>query len=140
MNWPKEAAMSHYKTAVAIRQQLAAGNVIDADAGMKELIDALARSERRALKSQLTRLMVHVLKWQTQPNLRCPNWTATIRSARDEIKEIQEEAPSLTDDVIRGLWDRSFESALDQAEAEMGQPASVSALSWDEVFNAQYRV
>ncbi|MCI0464221.1 MAG: DUF29 domain-containing protein [Gemmataceae bacterium] len=140
MNWQEQAASSHYRTAVAIREQLRAGHFGEAAAGMEELIEALARSERRALKSQLIRLMAHVLKWQTQPEHRSRSCAANIRSARKEIEEIQEETPSLTDAVIRSLWASCLESAKDQAEAEMDQEVAVGELSWDDVFATDYRI
>jgi len=140
MNWHEQSSISHYQTAVAIQHQLQAGNLAEATTGLHELIDALARSERRALKSQLIRLMAHVIKWLTQPEHRSRSWTATIRSARAEIKDIQEETPSLKDAVIRQMWEQCFELAKEQAEAEMNRNTLLTALSWDEVFTKEYRV
>jgi CII-binding regulator of phage lambda lysogenization HflD len=108
MNWQEQAASSHYQTAVSIREELGAGHIEDAKVGIEELVDALSRSDRRALKSQLVRLMAHMLKWQTRPERRSRNWSATIRSARKEIREIQEDTPSLTDEVIHKMWDTCF--------------------------------
>ena len=140
MTWQEQAASSHYRTAVAIRDQLHAGNVAEATAGIEELIEALATSYAPTLKSQLTRLMAHVFKWQSQPERRTRSWAASIRSARKEILDIQEETPSLTDEVIRSLWVKCLESARDQAEAEMDQEVVVAELSWDDVFATDYRV
>src|SRR5271165_4266255 len=109
MNWQEQASSSHYRTAVAIREQFRAGHLGEAAAGLEELIDALSRSERRALKSQLIRLMAHVLKWRLQPEQRSRSWAASIRSARKEIREIQEETPSLSDDVIKAMWGTCLE-------------------------------
>lgn len=140
MNWAKEAAMSHYQTAVAVKQQIQSGDMKEADAGITELIDALAKSERRALKSQLVRLMAHVIKWRTQPERHSRSWAASIHGAREEISDIQEETPSITDAKIRELWTRCFKLAKEQAEAEMECKAAVKALTWEEVFTAEYRV
>ena len=139
MNWQERSATSHYQTALAIQQELQAGHVDEANIGMQELIDALARSERRALRSQLIPLMVHVIKWLSQPEHRSRSWAATIRSARAEIKDIQEETPSLTAEVVKQMWDRCFELAKEQAEGEMNQETAVAGLSWEEVFDAKYR-
>jgi len=57
VHWQELVQESHYHTAVAIRDALQEGNVDDATAGLTELIDALSRSERRALESHLKRLM-----------------------------------------------------------------------------------
>jgi hypothetical protein len=111
MDWPEQAASSHYQTAVAIGRQLKAGHIDEANAGIEELIEALSRSERRALKSQLVRLMRHILKWKTQPSLRSRSWATGIANARREIKDIQEETPSLTDDTLKMLWKRCFDDA-----------------------------
>ncbi len=139
MNWRDQAVESHYQTAVAIQHQLQAGQVAEASEGMQELIEALARSERRALRSQLVRLMVHVLKWLARPQNRSRSWVATIRGARAEIKDIQAETPSLTDEVIRQMWDSCFSLAKDQAEGEINEDITIPSLSWEEVLIKEYQ-
>ena len=67
VNWARLSAESHYQVAVEIERALLQGDFEEAEAGIKELIHALGRSEKRALKSQLVRLMAHVIKWKTQP-------------------------------------------------------------------------
>jgi hypothetical protein len=81
-----------------------------------------------------------VLKWHCQPEARSRNWAASIRSTRAEIRDIQEETPSLNDDVIRELWQKCFQTARDEAEAEMNQEVSIPHLTWDDVFTAEYRI
>jgi AcrR family transcriptional regulator len=139
-NWQELVFNSHYQTAVAVRDELAQGHVEEARRGLEELIDALSRAERRALRAHLIRLMAHIIKWHTQPERRSRSWTATIRNARREIADIQEETPSLNRAVIERLWARCFEMAQDDAEAEMGQPSAVASLTWADVFEVEYRV
>ncbi|TAN76949.1 MAG: DUF29 domain-containing protein [Gallionella sp.] len=138
MNWQTLSATSHYKTALAIHHELQRGNSSEADNGIKELINALSRSEKRALKSQIIRLMKHIIKWKTQPDYRSRSWIATIHNAREEIRDIQDETPSLNDDVIKQLWDDCLTSALVEAEDEMRQETLVEKLSWQEVFEQRY--
>lgn len=138
MNWQELAATSHYQTAVAVEKALEHGDVSEAREGIQELIDALARSEKRALRSQLVRLMAHVIKWRSQPDKRSWSWRGSIDSARREIADIQEEAPSLNRAVIETLWQKCFAAAKKEAEAEMGQKAPVARLSWKEVFEKAY--
>jgi hypothetical protein len=140
MNWREQASLSPYQTAMAIEQELKAGRLDSATEGLEELIDALTRSEKRALKSQLIRLMAHALKWQTQPSQRSRSWAATIANAREEIADIQEETPSLTDEVIAGMWDKCFAAAKRQAEGEMNQECPVRQLTWAEVFATTYEL
>lgn len=136
MNWQELSATSHYKTALAIHDELLKGNVQEADHGLVELIEALSRSEKRAFKSQIIRLMKHVIKWKSQPEKRSRSWVVTIQNARTEIKDIQEETPSLTDDVVRQMWQSCLSSAI--AEDEMDQDSRVFVLSWEDVFETAY--
>ena len=140
MDWQKLSAESHYQTAVQIERTLLDGNYDEADAGIKELIEALGRSEKRALKSQLVRLMAHIIKWQTQPDRRSYGWVASIYNAREEIGDIQAETPSLTDELVRDLWDKCLRAAIREAEGEMSQKSPVSSLSWDDVFEEEYEL
>jgi hypothetical protein len=140
MDWQKTAVESHYLTAVGVKEALEAGDIHEALQGIDELIDAMRRSEQRAVRSQLVRLMMHILKWHVQPTHRSPSWVATINHARQEIWDSQEETPSITDEVIRGLWDRCFQRAKQQAEDETGQTVPHTNLSWDDVFHTRYRV
>lgn len=108
--------------------------------GLEELIEAVARSERRALRSQLIRLMLHVLKWKTQPSKRSGSWAVTILQAREEIGAIQEEVPSLTRAVVEAMWDDCSRAAVRQAGAEIGRPVVDGALSWGDVFESDYQL
>jgi hypothetical protein len=62
-DWELLALTDHYHTAVAIHDALQEGDVQDATQGLEELIDALSRSEERALESRLIRLMQQIIKW-----------------------------------------------------------------------------
>ena len=139
MDWQELSATSHYQTALEIEQELEKGNIEGASTGLKELIEALGRSEKRALKSHLTRLMAHIIKWKIQPEKRSRSWVATIYNARDEIKDIQEETPSLTDEMIEEIWDKCLQAAKREAEADMNQDSTVSELTWEEVFKDEYQ-
>ncbi len=138
MNWQELSSTSHYKTAMALKNEIASGNLPEAVIGIEELIQALSRSEKRALKSQLIRLMLHIIKWQSQPERRSLSWVASIKDAREEIADIQEETPSLNDNVIKELWDKAFIIANRDAQAEMSKKSAVVALSWPEVFEIGY--
>jgi hypothetical protein len=138
MDWQELSTTSHYQTAQEIEKELERGNIQEASTGLKELIEALGRSEKRALKSHLTRLMAHVIKWETQPEKRSRSWVATIYNAREEIKDIQEETPSLTNETVEEVWVKCFQAAKREAEADMNQDSSVIELSWEEVFEDKY--
>jgi hypothetical protein len=138
LNWLELATNSHYQTATAIRQQLEAGNVGSATEGLDSLIAAMERSEKRALTSQLIRLMSHIIKWKCQPERRSASWAITILSTRREITEIQEEMPSLNQSFIDSIWDKCFKAAMKEAVIEMGKKCRLDSLSIAEVFEQEY--
>ena len=138
-NWSEIVIDSHYLTALEVKKSLEAGNIMEAEEGIEQLIDAMARADRRAVKSQLVRLMKHIIKWKVQAGKRSLSWIKSIHNARIEIQDIQEETPSITNDVIISLWDRASNLALAEAEDEMGQVLiSVPLLTWEEVFDDEY--
>ncbi len=141
-DWELLALTSHYHTAVAIRDALQEGNVDDASQGLEELIDALSRSEERALRSHLVRLMQHIIKWQVQPERRSPSWVATIRVQRQEVADVREENSRFTDAYVQErLWDRCLRLAIGEAEKDMNQAIShPPPLTWKEVFEDVYRL
>jgi hypothetical protein len=138
MNWETLSTASPYRTAVAIKQEMEEGRIAEATIGLQELIEALFRSDKRALKSQLVRLMLHIIKWRTQPERRSLSWIASIEAARDEIADIREETPSLNETVLQDLWTRAFVIAKRDAEAEMGKRTQIETLAWTEVFDTTY--
>ena len=140
MKWGELASESPYRTAVAVGEALHQGKVADANIGLKELIEALSRSDKRALRSHLNRLMAHVIKWQAQPEKRSRSWRATINNSRREIAEIQEETPSLDREYIESLWASCMQAAIDDAEADMDSECSVKVLTWEEVLVHRYEL
>jgi hypothetical protein len=140
MDWEELALTSHYHTAVAIQEALQADDVQEAMSGLEELIDALSRSEERALESHLIRLMQHMIKWKVQPDRRSPGWLATIREQRRQIRLLQRRHPRFTDTRIREtLWNDCYAGAVNEAEREMNQALpSPPLLSWEEVFDLPY--
>ena len=63
---------------------------------LAEEIESLGKSDRRKLRSQITRILRHLLKLEvssaTEPRA---GWRATINEARSEIEGLFEDSPSL---------------------------------------------
>lgn len=142
IDWQEMVATSHLDTIVAVRRLLEEKEYEEAREALDELHQAMANAERRALNSQLIRLMVHILKWRYQPDRRSTSWVRTIVNARQEIKSLQEYMPSLNREHIETIWQKNFELAIDAAKAEMNlsrkdkfEPAE---LIWEEVFDDEY--
>ncbi|MFB2836209.1 DUF29 domain-containing protein [Floridanema evergladense] len=138
-DWEWLAASSEYQTAVLVQQLLEEGKLMEANQGLYTLIESMGKSKKLATISQLTRLMAHIIKWKCQPEMRSSSWSITIRSARLEIADIQEEVPSLNRNYIESIWQKCFKRALKDAEDEMGKSCELTSLSWEEVFEEDYR-
>jgi Domain of unknown function DUF29 len=139
MDWELLAATSHSQMAIAIREKLQQQDYGEAMHGLEELIDALARADKRALESPLIRVMQHVITWKMQPERRSRSWIRTIRNGRKEIGKLQQDTPSLTDQCIREqLWDNCLDSAIGEAEGDMDCDLPALTLTWQEVFEDEY--
>ena len=65
---------------------------------LENLIDELetmGRSEKRSVKSNLTVLLMHLLKYKYQPNKRSRSWRSTIVEHRRRLLIVFEDSPSL---------------------------------------------
>lgn len=91
-----------------------------------------------ALESQLIRLMMHIIKWNIQPERRSGSWAGSITNARDEIHRIQRYKPFLNKRFVASIWDDCLKSALRQAQAETGIKPTITELSWQEVFEEEF--
>lgn len=75
---------------------LRAGQFHEADIEhIAEEIEDMGLSQRHQLRSRLRVLLVHLLKWQFQPERLSSSWISTINTQRAEIEDLLEQAPSL---------------------------------------------
>ncbi len=75
---------------------LRTGRLRDVDAEhLAEEIESMGGSERQALSSRLTELLLHLLKWRHQPERRGSSWVASINKQRIGIDALLDESPSL---------------------------------------------
>ncbi|MBD2567172.1 DUF29 domain-containing protein [Anabaena lutea] len=93
-------------------------NQIDFD-HIAEEIEDMGRSEKRELESRLEVLIMHLLKWQFQPNLRSRCWQLTIKEQRLRLEKLLAENPSLSSFLADSL-DKIYQLATISAERETG--------------------
>jgi hypothetical protein len=60
-----------------------------------EEIESLGREQFNKLKSALRVLLVDMLKWDCQPELRARSWAPTIKEQRIELDDVLEDNPGL---------------------------------------------
>lgn len=88
------------KQALALQQ----GRFEDLDIeNLVEEIESLSRSDKRALRSHLRILLIHLLKWKYQSDHRSRTWQISVRNARREIRELLVDSPSLKPYVTETL-------------------------------------
>ncbi|MBV8886609.1 MAG: DUF29 domain-containing protein, partial [Chroococcidiopsidaceae cyanobacterium CP_BM_RX_35] len=84
-----------------------------------EEIESLGRNDKRALKSQTTRVIMHLLKWQYQPERRSNSWRGSIIEGRIQIRDLLADSPSLKPYLI-SIFANCYRDAVEQASAETG--------------------
>jgi hypothetical protein len=89
-----------------------------------EEMEDLGKSERRGIASQLTRLLLHLLKWQYQPQRRSDSWLDSITDARTQIELALEDSPSLGNYPAEQL-EESYQRARRQAAKQTRLEISV---------------
>jgi hypothetical protein len=67
---------------------------IDVESLIEE-VESLGKNERRSIVSQLTRLLLHLLKWHCQPQRRSDSWLDSITDARTQMALSIKDSPSL---------------------------------------------
>ncbi len=95
---------------------------IDLDALIEE-VDGLAKSDPKAIRSQLRRLLLHLLKWQYGADLDRERagrgWAESIANARDEIEDTIEDSPSLRTYPVE-ILDNAYQKSRRQAAMALG--------------------
>jgi len=138
-NWEDLVTTSEYIALQEVKKALDEAEYDEVEKGLEELLESMGKKEKRALQSQLIRLMAHIIKWKIQPQMHSRSWSATILDARNQIEYLQEDNPSLNRNQIEAFWDKAFRKALKQAEVETGKKTdSIKNLSWAAVFEEEY--
>lgn len=89
-----------------------------------EEVEGLGKSERRGIASQLTRLLLNLLKWQYQPQRRSDSWLDSITDARTQINLAVQDSSSLTAYPAEQL-EQSYRQALHKAAKQTGMSVLV---------------
>ena len=84
-----------------------------------EEIASLGRSERRAVRSQLKRMLLHRIKQQIQSDRGGASWETSVNDARQEILDALEDSPSLRPH-LEGNLEKIYRMAVELALIETG--------------------
>ena len=84
---------------------------------LAEEIEDMGKSLRREWESRLKVLIVHLLKWVFQPELRGMGWQLTIQEQRDQLHELLADNPSLKNQMTASL-NRTYPRAVKRTVLE----------------------
>jgi hypothetical protein len=89
-----------------------------------EEVESLAKRERSAARSQLRRMLMHLVKMRVQPQRAGASWRSSVVNARIRLRDSLEDSPSLRRHLEANLqkiyWDAV---AIALAETKLQQPA-----------------
>jgi len=104
---------------------LRAGNFASLDLdNLIEKIKSMGKSHKRALQSRLEILLIHLLKWQFQPEHRTHRWERAIKEQRRRLADHLLENPSLKPKVPEAQ-EKAYRYATEGASAETGIAESI---------------
>ena len=104
---------------------LRAGNLTAADIEhIAEEIESMGKTEKRELVSRLSVLLMHLLKWQFQPERRSRSWRSTVTIQRHALADHLADNPSLKS-VLNQALARAYQDARLGAIGETDLPESL---------------
>jgi hypothetical protein len=84
-------------------------------------VEDLSRRERQALVSNLIVVLLHLLKWQYQPEMRSGSWRGSIVEHRRRCQQALKDSPSLKP-YLEEIFVQCYRDAVEQASAETELP------------------
>src|SRR6185437_4154390 len=86
-----------------------------------EYLNDMARRDRREVKSRLTTLLTHILKWLHQPDHRSRSWRGTIVEQRQELSN--HAASGVLRNHAEAVLADAYAEAIERAMVETGLTA-----------------
>lgn len=100
----------------AMADLIASGTYSDLDyANLREYLSDMAKRDRRAVESRLVQLLIHILKWEYQPDHRSQSWKRSIIVHRNDLNRHAD----------RGVLRNHAETVLAEVYSEAVELASV---------------
>ena len=110
----------------AMVKVLKSGNLSQLDLeNLAEEVESLGRSDRRELQSRLTVLLMHLLKWQFQSDMRSRSWRGTLAEQRIRIIKLLKESPSL-----RSFFEASVDECYDDAKVKASEETGLMMVTF----------
>jgi hypothetical protein len=128
-----------YSWAVEQAALLRAGRIAEADVlNIAEEIDDVGKSEYYRLESALRIILIHLLKWDHQPERRSRSWHLSGLVQRNRVQRVLRDNPGLKP-LIGKAMNAAYDDACSEAAEETGLKIMKFPLacpySWEVVLN-----
>jgi len=117
-------------------------NALDRD-NLAEEIESLGREQLNKLESALRVLLLHMLKWDYQPERRGRSWWATIGEQRLRVDDLLADNPSLRPRVLEAVtraYRRARLRAVKQTDLDEARFPRSCPYSWDDIVSRNFSV
>ena len=113
---------------------------IDAENIAEELGD-VGKSEYSKLWSALRVLLMHMLKWDQQPEFRTPSWMFSIREQRRRYGKVLDDNPGLAprrDEALREAYESARDWAANETHLPVDEFPSQCPYDWNDVLSRPF--
>ena len=87
-------------------------------------VESMGNNDKKSVKSNLRILLMHLLKWQYQPDKHTNSWRTTIKEHRHRLEDDFADSPSLRNYFLE-VFDECYQKARDLASSETGLSLAV---------------
>ncbi|MFM7191882.1 MAG: DUF29 domain-containing protein [Microcystaceae cyanobacterium] len=106
-----------------------------------EEIESMGRSEKHALESNLTCILMHLLKWRYQPSKRTNSWRYTLIEHRDHLEMAFRDSPSLKryfDETLEKCYQKARKFASEETGLEITTFPRDLPFTKEQILNPDY--
>ena len=123
---------------------LRAGRVDEIDAtNIAEELDDVGKSQPAKMWSALRVLVMHMLKWDQQPEHRTPSWVYSIREQRKRYHRLVKQSPSLRtsrDDLLADAYESARIWAANETSLPEDEFPDTCPYSWDDILERPFEI
>src|SRR5947199_9696067 len=110
---------------------------------LAEEIESLGREQFNKLESALRVLLLHMLKWDHQPDRRGRSWWATISEQRLRIEDVLADNPGLRpriQEAITRAYRRARLRAVKGTDMEERRFPETCPYSWEDIVSREFSI
>ena len=110
---------------------------------LAEEIESLGRDQFNKLDSALRVLMLHMLKWDHQPDRRSRSWWASINEQRLRLDNVLADNPGLRpriDEAVARAYPRARFRAIKETDLEPKRFPETCPYSWNDIVSRDFSI